>query len=167
MLISATILLLVPLVVTIMLLSFFAVNALTKFYNRLIVVVLMACALSISFISFNTLLSQPKPTKFEWIYRNIDKVEIISAVIVNEKAIYAWIMFPGENKPRYYVFDWNKKQAEQLQKAMREKRRGKRGKIMMKRPFRHDYDNSVAKPEDIIIFDPLPKQLPDKIYEQR
>lgn len=131
----------------------------------MLVVALMSVALSISFISFNALLSQPKPVKFEWIYRHMEEVEIVSAVIVNEKAIYAWIRFPGEEKPRYYVFDWNKKQAEQLQKAMAEQRRGKRGKVTMRRPF-EEYDNSVIKPKDIIIFEPPKKQLPDKIYEK-
>ena len=162
--ISTTILLLMPLVIVIAMLAFFAINSSTKLYNRLIVVGLTAIGLSVSFISFNALLSQPKPTQFEWIYKQIKEVEIVSAIIVNKKAIYAWILFPGESKPRYYVFDWNKKQAERLQRAMQERRRNKSGKIMMKRPF--DYDNSVIDEKDIIIFNPPLKQLKDKSYEK-
>lgn len=166
--ISTTILLLVPLALTVMLLSFFGIRSSGSgtFFNRVLVVILMSVGLSISFISFNVLLSQPKPAQFEWFYSQIEEVEIVSAVIVNEVAIYVWVMFPGENKPRYYELDWNKKQAEQLQKAMSEKRRGQRGKIMMRNPFGSNLDNSVAKDKDIIIFDPQWKQLPDKQYER-
>lgn len=163
--ISTTILLLVPLVITIMLMSFFAVNVQTKFYNKLIVVILMVLALSTSFVSFNALLSQPKPVKLEWLHRNVETIEILSAVIINEEAIYVWVLFPGENKPRYYVFDWNKNLAEQLQKAMRNKKRGVRGKIIMDKPF-DDYIKSLFE-NNIIIFKPPTRQLPDKQYETR
>lgn len=160
--ISTVTLLVAPLTLILLLLSIYALTTATGFFNRMMIIVLLLAGMGVSFISFNHLLSLPKPTSMEWVFKHIEEIEILYAVIQRNEAIYLWMNVPDTKEPRYYVLEWNDEQAKQLQKAMREKSSSRvEGKITMKNPF----DNSMEDRKPEIKFVPISKQLPDKSYE--
>jgi hypothetical protein len=61
------------------------------------------------------LLSRPKPLRLEW--RDAGKTEVISAVPIEDEAIYLWLSMPDEREPRAYVLPWSRDAAQQLQDA--------------------------------------------------
>jgi hypothetical protein len=64
------------------------------------------------------LLGRPKPLRLEW--REAGEVKVLSAVPVENEAIYLWLDMPGAPEPRAYVLPWSLRQAQQLQTAMSE-----------------------------------------------
>ena len=62
------------------------------------------------------LLGRPKPLRLEW--RDGAAAEVVSAVPVEDKAIYLWVAMPDEPEPRAYVLPWSTQVAQQLQDAM-------------------------------------------------
>ena len=167
-------------------LSFFSLNNAKSVATRFIVVILMVCGLSMSFLSAGLMLSQPKQGSIEWLHKNIEEVEIRAAEFEYKKAIYVWMLFPGETKPRYYEFEWDDEEAKQLEEAMKKRGSGRnaRGKVVMVDPFKDKNSEFKGKKktgrpgdkektgsdsfEDRPIkykFIPLSKQLPDKEYE--
>ena len=162
MIITDLITFLIPLIAIIMLLGLLALNAPVKLHIRALTLFLATFGLIISFISLNTLLSYPKPSYFEFVHRNIKEVQIISGFFKPGKAIYLWMKFPNETKPRYYVYDWDKKLAKQLRNAMRKQKNGVRGNVIMKNPFR---DGDEINERQQIEFKPIPRQLPPKKYD--
>jgi hypothetical protein len=62
------------------------------------------------------LLSRPKPLRFEW--RDPARTQVLSAVPVENQAIYLWLAIPGSLEPRAYVMPWSQAAAQQLQDAM-------------------------------------------------
>ena len=161
-----TTLILAPLTLILLILAFYALTTASSFFNRIIITMLLIVGLGISFISFNHLLSLPKPVSMEWLYKNIKTVVIIGAKIDNEKAIYLWLDIPDTEEPRYYIFNWSEKLARQLKKAL-DKQAGSQttGQIIMKNPF-SNRDSSFERTESDIQFVPIDTQLPEKSYEQ-
>jgi len=64
------------------------------------------------------LLGRPKPLRLEW--RGAAEAKVLSAVPVENEAIYLWLDMPGAPEPRAYVLPWSLQQAQQLQTAMSE-----------------------------------------------
>ena len=64
------------------------------------------------------LLGRPKPLWLEW--RTADRAQVVSAVPVENQAIYLWITVPASPEPRTYVLPWSQEAAQQLQNAMNE-----------------------------------------------
>lgn len=161
MFITDLILTLIPLIFIILFVGLMAINEAKSLHNRSIAFMLSSVGLIVSFLTLNILLSQPRPSYIEFIHRDTTEVEVVSAIIINRKAIYMWMLFPHQKEPRYYVFDWDQKLAERLQRAMRERdgRRGQ-GKIMLKRPFSNHFMNTA--PEKELRFIPNPNKLPPK-----
>lgn len=161
--ISITTLIIAPLTLILLLLSFYALTTATSVFNRILITVLLIAGMGISFISFNYLLSLPKTISMEWVHKNIEEIEIIYGDIRRGEALYLWIRIPGVKEPRYYSLDWNEELAKQLQKALRAKNTGKRdGIIVMMRPFQ---DGSLEDRKSEIKFTPISRQLPNKSYE--
>lgn len=175
---------LVPIALIYMALTFFGLHNSKSVIGRFLVILLMAGGLSISLITFDYLLSRPKHEDYEWYYANIEEVEVAAAHIAYEQAIYLWLIFPNENTPRYYVFDWNDEEAKQLQEAMKQKGKqgsNNRGKVVMKNPFGGASSLGSPNAEDgqsingggmslenrgiEYEFVPLDRQLPPKTYE--
>ena len=46
------------------------------------------------------------------------KAQVLSAVPVENEAIYVWLTMPGSPEPRTYVLPWSQNAAQQLQDAM-------------------------------------------------
>ena len=161
MFITDLILTLIPLISIILFVGLMAINEAKNLHYRSIAFMLSSTGLIVSFLTLNILLSQPRPTYIEFIHRDITEVEVISAIIVNKKAIYMWMLFPHEKEPRYYVFDWDQKLAEKLQRAMRERNgRQGQGKIMLKRPFSDNFMGTEMHKD--LEFVPDANQLPPK-----
>jgi hypothetical protein len=62
------------------------------------------------------LLGRPKPLRLEW--RDAEKAQVVSAVPVENVAIYMWLTMPGSQEPRAYTLPWSPEAAQQLQDAM-------------------------------------------------
>src|SRR3546814_17064488 len=61
------------------------------------------------------LLSRPKPLRLEW--RDAGKAEVVSAMPIEDEAIYLWLSMPDESEPRAYVLPWSRDVAQQIQDA--------------------------------------------------
>jgi hypothetical protein len=84
------------------------------------------------------LLSRPKPLRLEW--RDAADAQVLSALPVENEAIYAWLLIPHSSEPRTYVLPWSLKAAQQLQEAMSEAQANGTG-VRMTRPFETSLDN--------------------------
>jgi hypothetical protein len=62
------------------------------------------------------LLGRPKPLRLEW--RDAADAQVLSAVPVENEAIYLWLIRPDSSEPRAYVLPWSVQAAQQLQEAM-------------------------------------------------
>lgn len=160
------ILLTIPMSIIILLLTFYGITTATNIFHRIMILLLFVFGLGVGFSSFVRLLSLPKPAKIEWLYTNIDEVEVLAADIKSNEKLYIWMRIPGVHEPRYYIFDWDEQRARQMQQALNKKaRKGGKGKIKMKNPFGPKRDFSLEDREPEIKFEPIPRQLPLKPYE--
>ena len=62
------------------------------------------------------LLGRPKPLRLEW--REPADAQVVSAVPVENEAIYVWLIMPDSSEPCAYVLPWSLQVAQQLQEAM-------------------------------------------------
>jgi hypothetical protein len=62
------------------------------------------------------LLGRPKPLRLEW--RDAADAQVVSAVPVENEAIYVWLIMPESSAPCAYVLPWSLQAAQQLQDAM-------------------------------------------------
>jgi hypothetical protein len=62
------------------------------------------------------LLGRPKPLRLEW--RDAADAQVVSAVPVENEAIYVWLIMPGSSEPCAYALPWSVEVAQQLQEAM-------------------------------------------------
>ena len=88
------------------------------------------------------LLGRPKPLRLEW--RPSAEAKVLSAVPVENEAIYLWLDVPGTAEPRAYVLPWSLAQALQLQKAMSEADASGAG-VRMSLPLEGGLDNREPK----------------------
>lgn len=103
------------------------------------------------------LLARPKPVSLEFARMETEAAHVLSARMIEGKAIYLWLLIPGNPEPRAYSIAWDKEVAKSLQKALRESKRG----VMMALPFRKSWDTREPK------FYPTPQPaLPDKGGQQ-
>jgi hypothetical protein len=61
------------------------------------------------------MLGRPKPLRLEW--RDAANAQVVSAVPVENEAIYVWLIVPGSSEPCAYVLPWSLEVAQQLQEA--------------------------------------------------
>jgi hypothetical protein len=62
------------------------------------------------------LLGRPKPLRLEW--RGTADAQVLSAMPVENEAIYVWLVMPGSSEPCAYALPWSLEAAQQLQEAM-------------------------------------------------
>jgi hypothetical protein len=62
------------------------------------------------------LLGRPKPLRLEW--RDAADAQVLSALPVENEAIYVWLIMPDASEPCAYVLPWSLQAAQQLQQAM-------------------------------------------------
>jgi hypothetical protein len=104
----------------------------------------------ISYASFASLLSKPKPVSLEWIQSSAQEASVLGASIREGEAIYVWLQVPGLDEPRAYTLPWSRDMAQQLQDARRKAEEQGTG-LVMRLPFEHSWDKQEPK------FYPLPQ----------
>jgi hypothetical protein len=104
----------------------------------------------LSYASFASLLSKPKPVALEWIQANTQEASVLGSSIREGEAIYIWLQMPGVDEPRAYTLPWNRSIANQLQEARRKAEEQGTG-LGMRLPFEHSWDKQEPK------FYPLPQ----------
>jgi hypothetical protein len=110
----------------------------------------------LSYASFASLLSKPKPVSMEWARANTQEASVLGSSIREGEAIYIWLQMPGVDEPRAYTLPWNRSIANQLQEARRKAEEQGTG-LGMRLPFEHSWDKQEPK------FYPLPQPaLPPK-----
>jgi hypothetical protein len=62
------------------------------------------------------LLGRPKPLRLEW--RDAADARVVSALPVENEAIYVWLMMSESSEPCAYALPWSLQAAQQLQEAM-------------------------------------------------
>jgi hypothetical protein len=104
----------------------------------------------LSYASFASLLSKPKPVALEWIQANTQEASVLGSSIREGEAIYIWLQMPGVDEPRAYTLPWNRSVANQLQEARRKAEEQGTG-LGMRLPFEHSWDKQEPT------FYPLPQ----------
>jgi hypothetical protein len=103
------------------------------------------------------LLGRPKPLRLEW--RPSAEAKVLSAVPIENEAIYLWLAVPGASEPRAYVLPWSLQKALELQQAMSEAEAGGTG-VRMSLPLDGGLDTREPK------FYAMPQPaLPAKDYD--
>jgi hypothetical protein len=103
------------------------------------------------------LLGRPKPLRLEW--REAADAEVLSAVPVENEAIYVWLITPDSSEPRAYVLPWSVQAAQQLQEARSQAEADGTG-VRMTMPF----ESSLHDREPMFYAMPQPA-MPPKDYE--
>ena len=104
------------------------------------------------------LLGRPKPLRLEW--RDAADAEVLSAVPVENEAIYVWLVTPDSSEPRAYVLPWSVQAAQQLQEAQSQAEADGTG-VRMTMPF----ESSLDDREPMFYAMPQPAMAP-KDYER-
>jgi hypothetical protein len=115
------------------------------------------------------LLGRPKPLRLEW--RDAANAEVVSAVPVENKAIYVWLIMPDSSEPCAYVLPWSLQAAQQLQEAMSQAEANGTA-VRMTMPFESSLDDRepmfyampqpAMPPKDYQHGSPLVHQQPDQ-----
>jgi hypothetical protein len=81
---------------------------------------LTAALMPTAYAGFVELLGKPKPVTLEWARDAARQATVLGASLQEGKAIYLWVRLEESLVPRAYVLPWSRRQAEQLQDAMRQ-----------------------------------------------
>lgn len=98
-----------------------------------------ALFMPVGFAGWSDLLSRPKPVAFEWWLSKADEATVLAGTFREGAGIYVWLQLEGAAEPRAYQLPWNKTEAQQLQKALREAEAGGSG-VRMRMPFEPSLD---------------------------
>lgn len=123
-------------------------------YARLGILACFVLLLPAAYAAPASLLGRAKPVSLEWVGAKVREATILSATMVEGKAIYLTLRW--HEAPNLYRLPWDRRMAEQLQQALKEA--GKNGtNPVMRLPFEPSWD----KQEPRFYALPQPK-LPDK-----
>jgi hypothetical protein len=104
------------------------------------------------------LLGRPKPLRLEW--RGGADAQVLSAMPVENEAIYVWLVMPGSSEPRAYVLPWSLEAAQQLQEAMNQAE-ADGSAVHMAMPYEASLDDREP------MFYPMPQPaMPPKDYPE-
>lgn len=113
----------------------------------------------IAFLHVTELLSRPKPAKYEWLRRHVNKVTVLSVSLDEGKAIYLWLRLEGDIRPRYYSLPWHNKLAEKIEEALEESV-SQRGELILRDFFSQRTFEELGKLNVDIVPPPTPPQKP-------
>ena len=119
-------------------------------------VALATLFLPTAWAAMSDLMSRPKPIDFEWWHQAEGEATVLSSQLREGDGVYLWLQISGAVEPRSYRLPWDRKLAEDLEKARAEAE--KNGTPMkMRMPFERTYDKRDRK------FYAMPQPaLPDK-----
>lgn len=99
--------------------------------------------LPLGYISLNDILSRPKPMSLESVHKQLEEVQIVSAMMKEDVGIYLWLQLPEIAEPRSYKLPWTEEVAKQLHKAQQDAE-VTGTEVKMKKPFEKNMDNRDA-----------------------
>ncbi len=95
-------------------LAFSAIGAPIHWGRRLVLVAILPVALGLGGWIMMTLMTGPKPHYLEW---REGETTLLSHSWIEGEAIFLWVRWPDEEKPRAYRLPWSEETAEQIEKA--------------------------------------------------
>ncbi len=98
-----------------------------------------AVFLPAAYLSLSEMLSRPKPVDSEWARRELAEATVIGSKMVEDEAIYVWLVIKGIEEPRAYTLPWSEKLARQLHGARRSAE-ASGAKVKMRKPFEQSND---------------------------
>lgn len=116
------------------LLGAIAIWAPRKVWVKMLAVFLAVIFIATTFYSVSDFLSRPKPSSLEVVRKNAPEAKILGFHLKEGEGIYLWLLTPDSDIPGYYKFPWDRKLAEELMRADRQAREGRRG-LFMRKPF--------------------------------
>jgi hypothetical protein len=123
-------------------------------------VALTALFLPAAWAAMSDLMSRPKPVAFEWWHEAEDEATVLSSQLREGDGVYLWLQISGAVEPRSYRLPWDRKVAEELEKARAEAEKNGMP-LVMRLPFERTYDKRERK------FYAMPQPaLPDKPYRK-
>jgi len=131
---SAIIFLFVPLVLVAALLSNIGIWSPRRMWIKVSALSAAVLFIPLSYTSLSELMSRPKPVALEWLRRELPEATLLGANMQENQAIYLWLKVPEIEEPRAYTLPWNRKLAEQLQRAQRQAKKNRNG-VRVRRPF--------------------------------
>jgi hypothetical protein len=102
------------------LLASIAVWAPRRLPTKIGALVAAALFLPLGWAGFAELLSRPKPVGLEWWLQRSPEATVLGSVVEEGRRVYLWLQLDGAEQPRAYALPWDRRLAEQLQKAQRE-----------------------------------------------
>jgi hypothetical protein len=119
-------------------------------------VALATLFLPTAWAAMSDLMSRPKPIDFEWWHQAEGEATVLSSQLREGDGVYLWLQISGAVEPRSYRLPWDRKLAEDLEKARAEAEKNGTP-MMMRMPFERTYDKRDRK------FYTMPQPaLPDK-----
>jgi hypothetical protein len=119
-------------------------------------VALATLYLPTAWAAMSDLMSRPKPIDFEWWHQAEGEATVLSSQLREGDGVYLWLQISGAVEPRSYRLPWDRKLAEDLEKARAEAEKNGTP-MMMRMPFERTYDKRDRK------FYAMPQPaLPDK-----
>lgn len=137
-----------------LLLVFVALRWARSAFARVLIVALFALLLPAAYAAPAALLGKAKPVTLEWLNSQVKEASVLSATVVEGKAIYVTLLW--QSAPGLYKLPWDRAMAEDLQQAMRDAQRNGTNPVM-RLPFEPSWDRSEPR------FYALPQpKMPDK-----
>ncbi len=119
-------------------------------------VALATLFLPTAWAAMSDLMSRPKPIDFEWWHQAEGEATVLSSQLREGDGVYLWLQISGAVEPRSYRLPWDRKLAEELEKARAEAEKNDTP-MKMRMPFERTYDKRDRK------FYAMPQPaLPDK-----
>jgi hypothetical protein len=122
------------------LLASVAVWAPRRLASKLLAVAASFLFLPTAWAAMADLMSRPKPVALEWWLKHAADATVLGNLLEEERRIYLWLQLDGTAEPRAYALPWDRRLAEQLQKAEREAQE-KQTALRMRLPFEPSLDD--------------------------
>ena len=87
--------------------------------------------------------------------REVPEAVVLGSSMIEDKAIYLWLGFDGQDEPRAYTLPWSENLAKQMRKAEQEAE-AEGTSVMMRRPF----DGNLDEMERVFYPEPRPAPPP-------
>ena len=107
-------------------------------------VALATLFLPTAWAAMSDLMSRPKPIDFEWWHQAEGEATVLSSQLREGDGVYLWLQISGAVEPRSYRLPWDRKLAEDLEKARAEAEKNGTP-MMMRMPFERTYDKRDRK----------------------
>lgn len=98
--------------------AWLAVGVGSRMSYRVGAVCTLIVGLGVGFVAITELMGRPKPIEQAWLERDQPAARVLAMRLEKDRAIYLWLLLPGETAPRSYALPWMRRTAEKLDDAM-------------------------------------------------